>query len=145
MVYFLTELTTLNNTGVQQMVSNTHYKRLSTIIYFQSLQKKFEINITIIYGQCFLQFPYTHYVVKFMSRYSYHVWFSVLVCLYVVPTFNGYLICLTSLFLCVSINLLFLLLFYYYFILFYDMILLFYFYYYFIIIIIIYYFFINFL
>ena len=81
-----------------------------------------------------------------MSRYSYHVWFSVLVCLYVAPTFNGYLICLTSLFLCVSINLLFLLLFYYYFILFYDMILLFYFYYYFIIIIIIiYYFFINFL
>ena len=87
------------------MVSNTHYKRLSTIIYFQSLQKKFEINITIIYGQCFLQFPYTHYVVKFMSRYSYHVWFSVLVCLYVVPTFNGYLICLTSLFLSVSADL----------------------------------------
>ena len=80
------------------------------------------------------------------SLFIYHVWFSVLVCLYVVPTFNGYLICLTSLFLCVSINLLFLLLFYYYFILFYDMILLFYFYYYFIIIIIIiYYFFINFL
>ena len=104
-VYFLTELTMLNNTGVKQMVSNTHYKRLSTIIYFQSLQKKFEINITIIYGQCFLQFPYTHYVVKFMSRYSYHVWFSVLVCLYVVPTFNGYLICLTSLFLCVSTDL----------------------------------------
>ena len=87
------------------MVSNTHYKRLSTIIYFQLLQKKFEINIKIIYGQCFLQFPYTHYVVKFMSRYSYHVWFSVLVCLYVVPTFNGYLICLTSLFLCVSTDL----------------------------------------
>ena len=104
-VYFLTELTMLNNTGVKQMVSNTHYKRLSTIIYFQSLQKKFEINITIIYGKCFLQFPYTHYVVKFMSRYSYHVWFSVLVCLYVVPTFNGYLICLTSLFLCVSTDL----------------------------------------
>ena len=69
------------------MVSNIHYKRLSTIIYFQSLQKKFEINITIIYGQCSLQFPYTHYVVKFMSRYSYHIWFSVLFFFMLLPPF----------------------------------------------------------
>ena len=35
-VYFL-EQTTLNKTGVQQIVSNTYYSRLSTIIHFQSL------------------------------------------------------------------------------------------------------------
>ena len=35
-VYFL-EQTMLNKTGVQQIVSNTYYRRLSTIIHFQSL------------------------------------------------------------------------------------------------------------
>lgn len=35
-VYFL-EQTMLNKTGVQQIVSNTYYSRLSTIIHFQSL------------------------------------------------------------------------------------------------------------
>ena len=35
-VYFL-EQTMLNKTGVQQIVSNTYYRRLSTMIHFQSL------------------------------------------------------------------------------------------------------------
>ena len=35
-VYFL-EQTMLNKTGIQQIVSNTYYSRLSTIIHFQSL------------------------------------------------------------------------------------------------------------
>ena len=69
--------------------------------YTFSRFKKFEINITIIYGQYYLQFPYTQYVAKFMSHYWYHVWFSGLVCLFVCCS-NGYLIYLTLLFVCAS-------------------------------------------